>query len=121
MYPLTQLPRRSSAGTRAVAIVALASLAPVVAAYAGPPAVSPAVTPAVTQSAKVSLADLDLTTPAGARIAYERIERVAKRLCDDREDAWSRYHASSYNACVRETVADAVRQIHAPALVALEN
>jgi UrcA family protein len=117
MYPLTQLPHRSSAGTSTVVIVALLSLASAVAAYADPPAVSPA----VTQSAKVSLADLDLTRPAGARIAYERIKRVAERLCDDREDAWSRYHAASYDACVRETVADAVRQIHAPALVALED
>jgi UrcA family protein len=75
---------------------------------------------AATRSAKVSLADLDLSTPAGARVAYERIRRLAVRLCDDRGDPLSRYHAAAYNACVRETVADAVRQIQAPALAALE-
>jgi len=120
MNPPTQLPRRSSgchAGTWAVGMVALLSLASVVAACADPPAIAAA----AIQSAKVSLADLDLTTPAGARVAYERIRRVAERLCDDREDAWSRYHAASYNACVRETVADAVHQIHVDALLALDN
>jgi UrcA family protein len=112
----TRLPHRSFsplAGT--IAMIVLFGLAPA-AAFADPPA-APVV---ATRSAKVSLADLDLSTPAGARVAYERIRRLAERLCDDREDPWSRYHAATYNACVRETVADAVRQIQTPALAALE-
>jgi UrcA family protein len=118
MYTETCRPRRpfrphTSVGT--FAMFALFGLAPA-AALADPPAVP--VT--ATRSTKVPLADLDLDTPAGARVAYERIRRVAERLCDDREDPWSRYHAATYNACVRETVADAVRQIQAPALAALE-
>jgi UrcA family protein len=114
----TRLPRRSFSphtGIRTIAMVVLFGLAPA-AALADPPAAPVA----ATRSAKVSLADLDPSTPEGARVAYERIRSVAERLCDDREDPWSRYHAATYNACVRETVADAVRQIQTPALAALE-
>jgi UrcA family protein len=114
----TRLPRRSFSlhtwiGT--IAMVVLFGLAPA-AALADPPTAPVA----ATRSAKVSLADLDLSTPAGARVAYERIRRLAARLCDDRGDPWNRYHAATYNACVLETVADAVRQVQAPALAALE-
>jgi UrcA family protein len=34
-----------------------------------------------TRVAKVSLGGLDLSTTAGARVAYERIKTVAERLC----------------------------------------
>jgi UrcA family protein len=114
----TQLPRRSfcpHTWIGAIGMVALFGLASVVTAYADPPAMRVA-----TRNAKVPLADLDLTTPAGARVAYERIRRVAERLCHDPEDPWSRYHAAIYNACVRETVVDALHQIQAPAIAALE-
>jgi UrcA family protein len=98
-----------------IALLMLFGLVPAV-TLADPPTV-PVV---ATRSAKVSLADLDLSTPAGARVAYERISRLAERLCDDRGDPWNKYHAATYAACVRESVADAVRQIQAPALAALE-
>lgn len=117
MYTGTCRPDRSFrpyTSVGAFAMVALLGLAPA-AALADPPAVP--VT--ATRSTRVPLADLDLDAPAGARIAYERIRRVAERLCDNhREDPWSRYHTAAYNTCVRETVADAVRQIQTPALAA---
>lgn len=116
----TQLPPRSFSPHTwigAIGMVVLFGLASVVAACANPPA-APAV---ATRSAKVSLADLDLATPAGSRVAYARIRSVAERLCHDPGDPWSRYHTATYNACVRETVADALQQIQAPAIVALEN
>jgi UrcA family protein len=115
----TQLPRRSFSPHTwigAIGMVVLFGLASVAAAYADPPVIRVV----ASRNAKVSLADLDLTTPAGARVAYERIRRVAERLCHDPEDPWSRYHAATYNACVRETVADALHQIQAPAIAALE-
>jgi UrcA family protein len=118
MTTLTRLPRRSFSPDTwlgAIAMVVLFGLAPT-AAFADPPAASVA----VTRSAKVSLPDLDLSTPAGARVAYERIKTVAERLCHDPKDTYSRYHAAGFNACVLETVADAVRQIQAPAVAALE-
>jgi UrcA family protein len=115
----TQLPRRSFSCrlAKSISVAMLLGLGSVAATYADPPAAPRT----GTHSAKVSLADLDLTTPAGARVAYERIKRIAERLCDDREDLWSRYRAASYNACVRETVAEAVHQMQAGAMVALGN
>jgi UrcA family protein len=98
-----------------IAALLLLGLAPA-AAVADPPTAPVA----ATRSAKVWLGDLDFSTPAGARVAYERVKRVAEHLCHDPEDPWSRYHAATYNACVRETVAGALQQIQAPAIAALE-
>jgi UrcA family protein len=118
MTTQTRLPRRSFSPDTwfgAIVMAVLFGLTPA-AAFADPP---PAPV-AATRSAKVSLADLDLSTPAGARVAYERIKTVAERLCHDPTDTYSRYHAAAFNACVLETVADAVRQTQAPAVAALE-
>jgi UrcA family protein len=114
----TRLPHRSFSADSwlgAFAMAVLFGLAPAAAFADLPPAIV-----AATRSAKVSLADLDLSTPAGARVAYERIKAVAKRLCHDPNDSYSRYHAAAFNACVLEAVADAVRQTQAPAVAALE-
>jgi len=102
----TQLPRRP---IRA-ALVAMFALTSAVALADQPPV------PA-TRVAKVSLGGLDLSTSAGARIAYERIKTVAERLCflvgDDP-------YRETYEACVHETVANALRRINAPTLAALQ-
>jgi UrcA family protein len=74
----------------------------------------------VTRVAKVSLTDLDLSTPAGARAAYERIKTIAKTLCFQLSDSRKIDDQALYNACFIETVADTVRRIHAPAVAALE-
>jgi UrcA family protein len=106
----TQLPRRSSvhAPIRAAALVALCVLAPTVALSDQPP---------VTQVAKVSLGGLDLSTVAGSRAAYERIQTVAERLCFQVEnDPFREIHTR----CVRETLTAAIRRINAPALAAVE-
>ena len=106
----TQLPGRSSAQTaiRAAALVALCVLAPTVALSDQPP---------VTRVAKVSLGDLDLSTAAGSRAAYERIKIVAERLCFQVENDPFR---EIYPRCVRETLTAAIRRINAPALAAVE-
>ena len=70
------------------------------------------------RSSKVSLADLDLTTPEGARAARERLHREARRLCSqvaDRDDLSSQ---PNFVACVDETLAKALWQVEGPALVA---
>ena len=106
MNTKTQLPRRS---IRA-ALVAMFALASVVALADQPPA-------PVTRVAKVSLGGLDLSTPAGARIAYERIKTVAERLCFQLTDDPYR---ETYEACVHETLANALRRVNAPTVAALE-
>jgi UrcA family protein len=108
----TQLPRHSPrSAIRAAVLVALFALAPA-AAFADLPAA-----PAATRVAKVSLVGLDLSTAEGARAAYERLKTVAERLCflvgDDP-------YREVYDACVRETLANAVRRMNTPALAAAQ-
>jgi UrcA family protein len=53
-------------------------------------------------SAVVTLSDLDLKTPAGARAAHDRIQKEALRLC--------RKFSDSRRISERETLADCMRQ-----------
>jgi UrcA family protein len=117
LNPETRLSRCSlnaHTAIRAVTLTALLALGSV--ASADPPA-APA---AETRVAKVSLADLDLSTPEGTRAALARVTKMAQRLCGQLGDSRSASYQRTRTACVRETVADAVRQINAPALVARE-
>jgi UrcA family protein len=64
----------------------------------------------VTLGAGVSLADLDLSTLEGARIARERLEAMSRRLCDElarRQDLSSQ---PNYAACLHDTLAGALAQ-----------
>jgi UrcA family protein len=94
---------------RAAAMVALFALTSAVALADQPPA---------TRIANVSLAGLDLSTPEGARAAYERIKTTAERLCFQVE---SDPFPETYARCVRETLADVIRRINARTLAALAN
>jgi UrcA family protein len=109
----TQLARRSNnaiASIRTSALIALFALASAVALADQQPV------PA-TRVAKVSLVGLDISTPEGARAAYERIRTVAERLCFLVEEDPYR---EIFEACVHETLANAVRRIHTPALAAAQ-
>ncbi len=113
MHTETQLPRLPislQTPIRAAIIGALFALASAVTVADQPPA------PA-TRVAKVSLVGLDLSTPAGKRAAYERIRSIVERLCFQ---LWDDPHREIYDACVHESLADAVRRINAPALAALD-
>jgi|HubBroStandDraft_4_1064222.scaffolds.fasta_scaffold146340_2 UrcA family protein len=70
-------------------------------------------------TAKVSLAGLDLSTSAGARVAYERIKAAAERLCRHPGDLRNIYHQRAYDLCVRESLTDAVGQTRSPVLASL--
>ncbi len=64
-------------------------------------------------SAKVPLADLNLTTPEGARAAHERLKEMAQRLCgkfrDDRTaSAWE-----TYADCTHDTLEATIAQLKA--------
>jgi UrcA family protein len=96
---------------RAAALVALFALTSAVALADQPPA---------TRIAKVSLADLDLSTPEGARAAYERIKTTAKHLCFQLSDPRKVDDQVLHKACLVETLADIVRRINAPTVAALE-
>jgi UrcA family protein len=96
---------------RAAALVALIALTSVTALADQPPA---------TKVAKISLAGLNLSTPEGARAAYERIKTTAERLCFQMSDSRKIDYQAVYKVCVNETLGDTVRRINAPTLATLE-
>ena len=65
----------------------------------------------------VKYADLDVASPAGARVLYERIRAAAKGACNyfwfETDEAEAR--------CVQNTIANAVTKINQPALSAVYN
>jgi UrcA family protein len=74
-----------------------------------------------TRIVRVVLADLDLSTPEGARIARNRLQEAARQLCvrlAESRDVGRQWHL---RACMNETVADAWRQLSTPALVSVRN
>jgi UrcA family protein len=70
------------------------------------------------RSMSVSLADLDLTTAAGARTARERLHQAARRLCSELTDSLDLGHQPHFVHCVDQATARALRQLAPPALVA---
>jgi UrcA family protein len=69
-----------------------------------------------TRVAKVSLADLDLSTPEGARAARERLHAMARHLCMRLEGDHDLGHQPHFVACVDETLVDALLQLNSLAL-----
>jgi UrcA family protein len=112
MNTQSQLTRRSIGRSPSIraALVAMLALTSAVALADPPPAPG-------TRVAKVSLADLDLSTPEGARAAYERVKTVAKHLC---YQLWDSPYWQTNDACVHETLANAARQMNIPALAAVQ-
>jgi len=112
MNSQTQLTRRSISRSTSIraALVAMFALTSASALADQPPA-------RVIRQAKVSLAGLDLSTPEGARAAYERVKIVAKHLC---YRLWDSPFWQTYDACVYETLANAARQMKTPALAAVQ-
>jgi UrcA family protein len=70
-----------------------------------------------TRQATVSLAGLNLSTPKGARTAYERVKIVAEHLCSQ---LWNSPYWQTYDSCVHETLANAVGRMNTPALAAVQ-
>jgi UrcA family protein len=62
--------------------------------------------PAIPDRARsVSLTDLDLSTPDGARAAHERLYGVARTLCTQVADDLDLSHHTNYLACVDDAMA----------------
>jgi len=108
---MTLRPIRRLISIRAAVLVALFALTSAAALADQPPA---------TKDAKVLLAGLNLSTPEGARAAYERIKSVAERLCFQLGDDRKIDFEAVYTVCVNKTLANTVRRINAPTLAALE-
>jgi UrcA family protein len=66
-----------------------------------------------TASAKVFLADLDLTTPAGISEAHQRLAAAAKRLCREFSDSRRVSDNATFVDCYRDTLANATQDFTA--------
>jgi UrcA family protein len=75
----------------------------------------------VTHSVKVSFADLNLGSQAGAMALYERIQRAARKVCtpDTTERGLQRYR--DWKACYDTAVTNAVGKVNSPLLSALHS
>jgi UrcA family protein len=66
----------------------------------------------------VSYAGLDLTTEAGAGVAYRRIHSAAKAVCSHLYTLELGQRRHAWDTCVRDAIARAVLDIGAPGLTA---
>jgi UrcA family protein len=67
----------------------------------------------VTRAANVLLADLDLSTPDGSRVARERLDTMARRLCTELSRNHELTYQPNYAACVHDTLVGAWAQANA--------
>jgi UrcA family protein len=81
-------------------------------AGAAPPASAPTIT--------VSYADLDLTSPQGVQVLYNRIAAAATEVCPNSDTADLMRHMKS-RACQKRAIADAVRHVGNQQLAALQS
>ena len=68
-------------------------------------------TTATNPVAEVSLSDLNLSTPAGMRVARDRLHIMAERLCAEQSGGREPSSQPTFSACVGSTVANALRHI----------
>jgi len=80
----------------------------------------PTVPAPLTLESRVSLADLDLSTPEGTRAAHKRLRKKAESLCRQLWDSTSASFRWTYAACVTETFANTIQQLNAPELVSAD-
>jgi UrcA family protein len=71
-----------------------------------------------TATLNVSLADLDLSTAEGKRVAHKRLRRVAERLCSRLSDELDLGRAQHAAACIERTMTDVQSQITGQQLAA---
>jgi UrcA family protein len=71
-------------------------------------------TPAVAgadRAKTVSLTDLDLSSPEGARVAHDRLYNVARTLCTQVVDDLDLSHHANYLACINDAMARTLPKI----------
>jgi UrcA family protein len=93
------------------ALLALSSMVPPAAL-----ADQPATGASETRMARVALADLDLSTLEGARVAQDRLQEAARRLCAQLAESRDVGRSWHLRACIDATLASALRQIGSPTL-----
>jgi len=79
----------------------------------------PATGASETRMAQVALADLDLSTPEGARVARDRLQEAARRLCAQLAESRDVGRSWHLRVCIDATLASALRQIGSPTLASV--
>ena len=94
-------------------VVAMSALAYAVCTHAA------TLTDSDTVSVKVSMADLDLGSQAGAAVALRRIDNAARIVCGEEPAMRDMDRAVAYRACMKATVGHAVDTLGNPIVFAL--
>ena len=84
---------------------------------AGASSIQRAIRSAATRSKIISLSDLDLSSPAGARAAHERLHTAARTLCAQVEDRDDLSKQLNFVICVDQAMAAALAQIQSIASI----
>jgi len=74
---------------------------------------------AETTTVHVRVADLDLQSEAGARVALRRITRAADAVCGDEADSRDLQRRAMFETCVRSVVDATVASARSPVFAAL--
>jgi len=70
-------------------------------------------------SVTVHFAELNLLSPDGVKVLYGRIKSAARDVCGTSFSLWDGRRPFTMQACYRETVDHAVRDVNSPKLTAL--
>lgn len=101
----------------AASVMAIMALHGITLRAADPPLAAPVLDKRV---AVVSLADLDTSTPQGARAARDRLRDTARLLCMRVQDSRDLGHQPHFVACVEQALTRALQQMRIPAVAALD-
>jgi UrcA family protein len=102
--------------SKVIAAAALAAATLAVASYATDPQFE--LSRAHVEQIRVSYADLDLASPDGAKAMLLRLEDAAAQACGGSTGHVVLEERILVDACVRDTVAKAVSDLHAPLVTA---
>jgi UrcA family protein len=70
-------------------------------------------------SMKVQYADLNLSSPAGAKAMLQRIDHAANAVCGPQSTSRIDRAARLYETCVKQAISGSVRQLNVPMVTAL--
>jgi UrcA family protein len=99
-------------------LAALAALSAIAASH--PAAAGTQIGSPDTRSTRVSYADLNLQSEAGARTMFQRIRHAARSVCEiNLDDSWD--GRVRYFACVRDTTDQAIAKLDSPLVTAMNS
>jgi UrcA family protein len=72
-----------------------------------------------TVSVKVSIADLNMRSQAGAKVAFQRIHQAATSICGDEPNPSALGEVAQHRACMKSVVARGVASLDNPLVTAM--